>query len=71
MEERYPPTAELVIRDGVPVWLVQGGGVEVVHDDWRRAMLLFRQEVARRGISFPAGVDRPERGPSECDEPGV
>ena len=69
--ERYPPTAELVIRDGIPVWLVQGGGVEAMHNDLQRAMLLFRQEVTRRGISFPAGADRPERGPSECDEPGV
>jgi hypothetical protein len=69
--ERYPPTAELVIRDGMPVWLIQGGGVETTHNDLQRAMLLFRQEATASGLSFPAGADRPERGPSECDEPGV
>ena len=65
------PTTELVIRDGIPVWLVQGGGVEALDADRRSAQALFRQECERRGLQLPDGNEQPRRGPSECDEPGV
>ena len=65
------PTTELVIRDGVPVWLMQGGGVEVTAADRHTAAAQFAQECQRRGLQLPAGSEQPRRGPSECDEPGV
>ena len=65
------PTTELVIRDGVPVWLMQGGGVEAVDSDRRTAAAQFAKECQRRGLQLPAGGEQPRRGPSECDEPGV
>jgi len=65
------PTIELVIRDGIPVWLVQGGGVEAAHSDRHAAAAQFVLECQRRGLQLPSGNDQPRRGPSECDEPGV
>ena len=65
------PTTELIIRDGVPVWLMQGGGVEVTAADRRTAEAMFRQECKSRGLQPPAGGEQPRRGPSEVDEPGV
>lgn len=65
------PTTELIIRNGIPVWLVQGGGVEVTGSDWRTAEAMFRQACESRGLQFPGGSEQPRRGPSECDEPGV
>ena len=67
----YLPTAELVIRDGIPVWLVQGGGVEASAEDWRSAAEQFTQECQRRGLQLPGGGKQPRRGPSEVDEPGL
>jgi hypothetical protein len=64
-------TTELVIRDGIPVWLVQGGGVEAVDSDRRTAEAMFRQTCQRRGLQLPGGNEHPRRGPSEVDEPGV
>lgn len=68
---QHLPTTELVIRDGIPVWLMQGGGVEAVADDWRVAEAMFRQGCERRGLQLPDGNEQPRRGPSEVDEPGV
>ena len=65
------PTTELVIRDGIPVWLVQGGGVEAWADDWRTAEAMFCQSCESRGLQLPGGGEQPRRGPSEVDEPGV
>ncbi len=65
------PTTELVIRDGIPVWLVQGGGVEAVAEDRRTAAAQFARECQRRGLQLPSGNEQPRRGPSEVDEPGV
>jgi hypothetical protein len=65
------PTTELVIRDGAPVWLVQGGGVEVSSSDRHTAATLFIHECQRRGLQLPGGNVQPRRGPSEVDEPGV
>ena len=65
------PTTELIIRDGIPVWLVQGGGVKAVAEDRRTAEAMFACECERRGLQLPTGSDQPRRGPSECDEPGV
>ena len=65
------PTTELVIRDGIPVWLVQGGGVEAAHSDRHAAAAQFAQECQRRGLQLPSGNEQPRRGPSEVDEPGV
>lgn len=69
--DHHLPTTELVIRDGVPLWLVQGGGVVVEHGDGTAAVALFRQECQRRGLQLPSGNEQPRRGPSEVDEPGV
>jgi len=68
---QHLPTTELVVRDGIPVWLVQGGGVEAVNRDRRTAEAMFRQTCQRRGLQLPGGSEQPRRGPSECDEPGV
>ena len=65
------PTTELIIRDGIPVWLMHGGGVTVEHSDGPTAVRLFRQECQRRGLQLPDGGPQPRRGPSEVDEPGV
>ena len=65
------PTTELVIRDGIPVWLIQGGGVESVSVDRQAAAAAFTLECQRRGLQLPGGNEQPRRGPSECDEPGV
>lgn len=65
------PTAELVIRDGKPVWLMQCGDVEVQHIHVATAMRMFHQECLRRGLTLPAGNEAPRRGPSDSDEPGV
>jgi hypothetical protein len=65
------PTTELVIRDGIPVWLVQGGGVQAVDRDRRTAEAQFALECQRRGLQLPSGNEQPRRGPSEVDEPGV
>jgi uncharacterized SAM-binding protein YcdF (DUF218 family) len=65
------PTTELVIRDGAPVWLVQGGGVSVAHGDRHTAAAQFARECQRRGLQLSGGSEQPRRGPSECDEPGV
>ena len=68
---QHLPTTELVIGDGIPVWLVQGGGVQVTADDWRTAEAMFRQSCKSRGLQLPGGGEQPRRGPSEVDEPGV
>jgi len=65
------PTTELIIRDGIPVWLMHGGGVTVEHSDGPTAVRLFHQECQRRGLQLPDGGPQPRRGPSEVDEPGV
>ena len=65
------PTTELVIRDGIPVWLIQGGGVESVSTDRQAAAAAFTLECQRRGLQLPGGNEQPRRGPSEVDEPGV
>ena len=65
------PTTELIIRNGVPVWLVQGSGVAVEHSDGFTAERLFRRECRRRGVRLPSGGEQPRRGPSDVDEPGV
>ena len=65
------PTTELIIRDGKPIWLMQGGGVVVEHRDGPTAERLFRQECRRRGVRLPSGGEQPRRGPSDVDEPGV
>jgi hypothetical protein len=65
------PTTELIIRNGVPVWLVQGSGVAVEHEDGCTAERLFRRECRRRGVRLPSGGEQPRRGPSDVDEPGV
>jgi len=67
----YLPTTELIIRDGIPVWLVQGGGVSVADGDRHTAAAQFAQECQRRGLQLPSGGQQPRRGPSECDEPGL
>ena len=67
----HHPTTELVIRDGIPVWLMQGGGVEAVDSDRRTAEAMFRQACESRGLQLPEGSEQPRRGPSEVDEPGV
>ena len=64
-------TTELVIRDGIPVWLIQGWGVETVSASRHAALRSFRWKCQRRGLQLPAGSEQPRRGPSECDEPGV
>jgi hypothetical protein len=64
-------TTELVIRDGIPVWLIQGQGVEAVSASRHAALRSFRWKCQRRGLQLPAGSEQPRRGPSECDEPGV
>jgi hypothetical protein len=68
---QHLPTTELVIRGGIPVWLVQGGGVEAVAEDWRTAEAMFRQSCESRSLQLPGGSEQPRRGPSEVDEPGV
>jgi len=65
------PTTELIIRDGQPVWLVQGGGMEAAHADPMAAMRMFREEAQRRSLRFSDRGPWPRRGPSEVDEPGV
>ena len=65
------PTTELVIRNGIPVWLIQGWGVEAVSASRHAALRSFRWKCQRRGLQLPAGSEQPRRGPSECDEPGV
>ena len=65
------PTTELIIRDGIPVWLMQGDGVEVVAADRHTAEAMFRQAYESRGLQPPGGGEQPRRGPSEVDEPGV
>jgi hypothetical protein len=65
------PTSELVIRNGIPVWLIQGWGVEAVSASRHAALRSFRWKCQRRGLQLPAGSEQPRRGPSECDEPGV
>jgi hypothetical protein len=65
------PTTELVIRDGIPVWLIQGWGVEAVSANRHAALRSFRQTCESRGLQLPSGSEQPRRGPSECDEPGV
>jgi hypothetical protein len=65
------PTTELIIRNGQPLWLVQGDGVEVLHPDGVTAVRLFNQECQHRSLKLPSGGQQPRRGPSECDEPGV
>jgi anaerobic selenocysteine-containing dehydrogenase len=65
------PTAELVIRNGQPVWLIQGAGVQVQHSDRHTAAAAFIDECQRRGLQLPGGGVQPRRGPSEVDEPGV
>ena len=64
-------TTELVIRDGIPVWLIQGWGVESVSASRHAALRSFRWKCQRRGLQLPVGSEQPRRGPSECDEPGV
>jgi hypothetical protein len=64
-------TTKLVIRDGIPVWLIQGWGVEAVSASRHAALRSFRWKCQRRGLQLPAGSEQPRRGPSECDEPGV
>ena len=54
--DRQLPTTELVIRDGIPVWLMQGGGVEAAAEDWRTAEAMFRQACESRGLQPPAGT---------------
>ncbi len=65
------PTTELVIRNGQPVWLVQGWGVEAVSCSRHAALRSFHWKCQRRGLQIPAGNEQPRRGPSEVDEPGV
>ena len=65
------PTTELIIRDGIPVWLVQGGGIQAVHHDRGTAAEQFSAECQRRGLQLTDGGQQPRRGPSEVDEPGV
>ncbi len=64
-------TTELVIRDGIPVWLIQGWGVEAVSASRHAALRSFRWKCQCRGLQLPGGSEQPRRGPSECDEPGV
>ena len=65
------PTTEMVIRDGQPVWLIQGDGISVEHPSGQVAVRLFRQQCESRGLHPQDPGEQPRRGPSECDEPGV
>ena len=37
------PTTEMVIRDGQPVWLIQGDGISIEHPSGQVAVRMFRQ----------------------------
>ena len=66
------PTTEMVIRDGQPVWLIQGcGGISVEHPSGQVAARMFREICKSRGLHPQDPGEQPRRGPSECDEPGV
>ena len=65
------PTTEMVIRDGQPVWLVQGDGISVEHPSGQVAARMFREICESRGPLPQDPGEQPRRGPSECDEPGV
>lgn len=71
MDTRNLPTREVVVRNGQPIWRVCGQGLCVEDASGTRATSAFEALCLSRGITLPSGPQRPCRGPSEVDEPGV
>lgn len=66
------PTREMVISaDGQPIWRVCGMGVCIETGSGTRAQAELEALCVSMGLDPAAADDRPRRGPTEVDEPGV